>query len=270
MSDVQAERSKLLNRQKSEMQELVKKGKKLKGAMKDANQTAIDELEKKQEAELKEFDGTSAKGGGGYAGKEAPPADKPSSSSVAKADFGKARNWGAYSKKELEEFCSERSISKKGNKEELVMRLTLFHQDLETNKVQAGGDEDAEASSAAADPPKKSGSKGAAKAAVESDDEGSDEEGSDESSDEEMPEVSLEEAERQAKREKAVRGAIKVLMTKKPDGFPLDELPALLASINVANFTPQKLGYPSLRAFAKGQPGRLFAFDRKTNYVKQA
>eukprot|EP00927_Polykrikos_kofoidii_P063575 TRINITY_DN58417_c0_g1_i1.p1 TRINITY_DN58417_c0_g1~~TRINITY_DN58417_c0_g1_i1.p1 ORF type:complete len:175 (-),score=43.67 TRINITY_DN58417_c0_g1_i1:46-519(-) len=95
-----------------------------------------------------------------------------------------------------------------------------------------------------------------------------DEESSDEEEDEEeMSEASADEVRREFERERVVRAAIEKLMARKPEGFPLEELPSLLESIKVSNFTPRRLGYPSLRAFIKCQPKRLFKFDRKKNFL---
>merc|ERR1712196_627893 len=60
--DAHAERSKLIGRQKQEKAELEKKVKKLKGAMKEAAQKEMEELEKKHEAELVDFDAAQGTG----------------------------------------------------------------------------------------------------------------------------------------------------------------------------------------------------------------
>lgn len=301
----QAERSRLLNKQKADMQALVKKGKTLKGAMKDANAKAIEDLEAQHVAELKAFDeggskSGAGKAGGGYNATPAPAApapkkdekkdEKQASAASKRKEFGGPRNWNGYSKTELAEFCADREISKKGGKEELIVRLINFHAELEKDVERekedkekalaakaeesdssSGSDSDSssDSSSEEAKPKKKPKAKAKASsskaaAADASEDESSDEDSEDE---EQLPEVDAEEADKQFKREKAMRGPIKALMTKHPDGFVVDALPELLAGIKVSGFTPQKCGYASLHSFCKAQPPALFKYDKKERKV---
>lgn len=269
--DVNAERSKLLNRQKKERTELEKDVKKKKGALKDAAQAKLDELDEKHAAELAEFDSMHSSGGakksagsGGYASskvpeapaaEEAPP--KPSSSSKKGDTSIRERNWSSLSKKELEEECVKRGIGKKGSKEDLVVKLTCWH---------------SEAVKETAEPAK--GSAGDPKEDEESDEEDDDddeEEDDDGEESEEDPAQSKDpdEAEKQFKREQAVGKAIKVILSKpeNQEGFKLEDLPEKLASVNVKNFSPQICGYSTLERFVRKQPERHLRYKKSTQMI---
>lgn len=252
MDAVNAEKSKLVQRQKQQKQELEKKVKKLKGAMKEAAAKELEELEEKHEAELAEFDKEKGSGGGASA---KPAAAAPAAEAEPAKDAKKfrERHWSGLSKKELEDECVARGIGKKGSKEDLIQKLIIFHQDLATRAAEAGEDSDDRKSD---------------KEDEDSEDEdGSDEEES-ESDDEDAVEVDQEELERQAKREKLVQKAIVFLFKEKcPGSFPLDELIDKLKMVNVANFAPEKLGYKTLEKFVKGQPPKVLLYDRKTRVI---
>lgn len=250
-----AERSKLVQRQKQQRQELEKKIKKLKGAMKEAAQKELETMEKEHEVELAAFDGS--KGG---ESKDESKAEAETASAPAAEDSKKFRdrNWSGLSKKELEEECAARGLGKKGSKEDLVQKLIVFQQEL--------------ASKAAAEA--KDSTKGGYPAAetkgVEEDDEEEDEEDEDEDDDEEdddedeMQEVDQEEMEKQGKREKAVQKAIQFLLIHKcQEGFPLPELVENLEKVNVKNFAPEKLGYKSIEKFVRGQPEAVLRYRKK-------
>ncbi|CAE7691852.1 dnajc27, partial [Symbiodinium necroappetens] len=213
MDAVHAERSKLVQRQKQQRQELEKKIKKLKGAMKEAAQKELDELEQQHEAELTSFDAN--KGVAEGPSKEV-MAEGDSSSIMQDAKKFRERNWSGLSKKELEEECVARGLGKKGSKEDLVQKLIIFQQELASKLAS----EEAKASTA---------SKGyaaaapaAAKAGKDDDDEDDEEAEEDEDDDEdddddedEADEVDAEEMERQGKREKAIQKALRFLLTEK-------------------------------------------------------
>jgi len=187
MEEAHAERSKLLNRHKTERTEQEKKVKKLKGAMKTAAQEELDGLDTKHEAELAGLD----KKQGTVKVVKAPPKDPGTQTTAVNVDGMKERNWAGLSKTELVECCEERGLSKKGGKEDLVMRLTIFYQDLGTNKKIAAAAKEAAEDAAAA------------KAAAAEDAEEEDEEDEEEESEEE------EDAEAKAKRERKEARAAK-------------------------------------------------------------
>jgi len=227
--DIHQERSRLIQRQRKEMTELEKDLRKKKGAMKDAVQEKIEETEKIHAQELIDFDKIN--------GVQQIEKLKPSAETVAASQAARQqRNWSQLQKSELEEECLERGLSKKGSKEELITRLMGAY-------------------SATVDEPAK---------AKESDDD-SDDSDSDSSSDEEKAPVveDPEEAAKQYKRERIVQKAILHLFEQKfPHGFLLEELPQMLAKIQVNNFKPQSLGYESLHEFARKQPRGLIRYDK--------
>lgn len=253
MDAVNAEKSKLVQRQKQQKQELEKKVKKLKGAMKEAAMKELEELEAKHEAELADFD--KEKGGGGASSKAAAaPAAEAEPAKDAKKF--RERNWSGLSKKELEDECVARGIGKKGSKEDLIQKLIIFHQDLATTAAQAGPAAE-EADDRKAD-----------KAGSDDEDAEEDEESESDSDEGDALEVDQEEMERQAKREKMVQKAIVFLFKdKQVDSFHLDELTEKFKLVNVANFAPEKLGYKSLEKFVKGQPPKVLRYDRKTQMI---
>merc|ERR1712039_790438 len=53
--------------------------------------------------------------------------EEPPSKKAPKKQVFRERNWNGCSKTELEEECVERGLSKKGKKEDLIMRLIDFH-----------------------------------------------------------------------------------------------------------------------------------------------
>jgi len=255
--DKNAERSKLIGRQKQQRQELEKKVKKLKGAMKEAAQKELDELDSKHEAELAEFDGSKA---------ESAEAKEEETPAVSAKDLQKFRdkNWNGLSKKELEEECTERGLGKKGSKEDLIQKLIIFQQELQSKAAAAGVTQATGGGYASAQPPK----------ADDSDDEDDDEDDDDDDDDDEDDddddeiEVDAEEFEKQGKREKAVQKAVRfLLMEKCPEGFPLAELVQKLEMVNVKNFAPEKLGYKTVEKFVRGQPEKILRYRKKEQMV---
>jgi hypothetical protein len=251
--DVQAERSRLLNRQKKDRTDLEKDVKKKKGAMKTAAQAQLDQLEADQARELAEFD--KAHGLAGMASLEPSEPSQPSSDDTRKLrKLPLDVDWGDLSKKELAEECGIRGISKGGGKEELVTRLICWAAEEKTRRAKAGEDDDVS----------------------EDEEENSSDNDSVTSEDEEddIPDMTDEqkmEAEKQYKRELIVRKAILHLFESKfPDGFPLDELPEYLARIKVVNFRPESLGYSTLHEFARKQPREAIFYDKGTRYIRPA
>mmetsp|Transcript_86907 Transcript_86907/g.251048 ORF Transcript_86907/g.251048 Transcript_86907/m.251048 type:complete len:259 (+) Transcript_86907:360-1136(+) len=248
-----AERSKLVQRQKQQRAELEKKVKKLKGAMKEAAQKELEELEGKHEAELVEFDK-----GQGLPAKEVAEEKAEAPAVPTEGQNFRDRQWAGLSKKELEEACSERGLGKKGSKEDLVQKLIIFHQELKQ---------------AAASAPPSSAAAPAASKDKDSDDDDDEDESDEEDDDSEEEEdeadkVSAEEAAKQFEREKKVRQAMRYLLTEKcPEGFPISELCDRLASIKVSGFAPEKLGYKTVEKFVKAQPEKYLRYDKKAQMV---
>ena len=248
MSDVQAERSRLLNRQKKDRTELEKDVKKKKGALKDAAQAKLDQLEADQARELAEFD--QAHGLNASAAAPEPEAVQMVKKSKLPTDL----EWNDMSKKELQEECALRGISKGGGKEELVTRLICWAAEERTRRANAGDDDEDDEDD-------------------EEDNEDEEEEDSDDDSDDmpDMTEEQKQEAEKQYKREVIVRKAILHLFESRfPEGFPLDDLPEVLARIKVVNFKPESLGYASLHEFARKQPRDAIFYDKAIRYLKPA
>ncbi|CAK0818047.1 unnamed protein product [Prorocentrum cordatum] len=79
--------------------------------------------------------------------------------------------------------------------------------------------------------------------------------------------VDLEEARRQRRREQAVWQAIRHLLSGQPRGLPLGELPGLLESVNVQNFSPERCGYSSLERFARGLPRDVLRYHAKEQVI---
>jgi len=80
--------------------------------------------------------------------------------------------------------------------------------------------------------------------------------------------IDPEEARKQYKREEVIRQAVRHILLNRPAGFPLDELYALLESVNVKNFSPEKCGYSSLERFARNQPRDVLVYDTISNVVR--
>ena len=259
---IKAERSRLLNRQKKDRAELEKTVKTKKGAFKQAAQEELAKLEAEQERELAEFDRTSGHGPSSPAPKIAEKNEDKSPSSKPKKSKGKKNlpidvEWSDLSKRELQEECHLRGLSKGGGREELVSRLIDWAMDRKAKLKNGGGVEVEEASSS--------------EESSSEDDSSSDE--SESSSDEDdipdMTDTQKEEAEKQYKRELIVRKAILHLFeTKFPDGFPLEDLPENLARIKVMNFKPESLGYTSLHEFARKQPRDALFYDKGEKWLK--
>jgi len=253
-----ADRSKLVQKQKQQRTELEKKVKKLKGAMKEAAQKELDELDSKHEAELAEFEGAS--GATGQAAKKQEEKEEETPASSGGKVF-RDRNWNGLSKKELEEACVDRGLGKKGSKEDLVTRLTIFQQE-QASKAPVGG-------YASAQPPRASDEdEDDDDEDDDDDDEDNDDEDDDEEDDDDDQEVDAEEMERQGKREKAVQKAVRFLLTDKcPDGFKVDELIKKLEMVNVKGFAPEKLGYKTVEKFVRGQPESVLRYRRKEQMI---
>jgi len=268
MEEIHKERSKLMQKQKQEKTEFEKKAKKAKGAMKDAAQAELEALDGKHEAELKQFDVANDCAAAAPAAAAAAPA---SSSKAPAGKVFKDRHWNGLSKKELEEACAERGLGKKGSKEDLVIKLTVFQQEQATTVAAAPpAAPDATASADAARPASRSSKKTA-----ESDDEEEEEEEDEEEDEEEEAsdsddglDVDPAEMERQHKREKAVQKAVKHLLENKcPEGFLVDQLVEKLELINVKGFSPEKLGYKTVEKFVKGQPKSVLRLNKATMMV---
>ena len=247
--DVQAERSRLLNRQKKDRSDLEKEVKKKKGALKAAAQAQLDQLEADQARELAEFDKSH-----GLSADASPEDDAPAETTRKMKKLPLDVPWNDLSKKELMEECAIRGISKGGGKEELVTRLICWVAEEKARRAAAGDAEDADDS--------------------ESEHSSDNDSVTSEDEEDDIPDMTDEqklEAEKQYKRELIVRKAILHLFESKfPDGFPLDELPEYLARIKVTNFRPESLGYSSLHEFARKQPREAIFYDKGIRYLKPA
>ena len=243
----QADRSRLLNRQKKDRTELEKDVKKKKGAMKTAAQKTLDDLMETQAAELASFDARTAK--------EVPVIEeapkKEEQQPVADPSAPMDVEWGDLSKKELQEECVRRGLSRGGRREELVTRLIGWNAEMKhIGYVPCA-------------PMKKDDS--------DSDENDSDNDSvsgsSDSSSD--MDDTQKLEAEKQYKREVIVRKAIIHLFEAKfHDGFPLEDLAANLEKIKVMNFKVESLGYTTLHEFARKQPREAIFYDKGIKWLK--
>lgn len=242
MADAQADRSRLLNRQKKDKTELEKEVKKKKGALKQAAMEQLEAMEKLHADELAEFDAKA--GTGAPKPVQAAPQVAPTATKHAPIEI----EWNDLSKKELQEECALRGLSKGGGREELVTRLIGWAAEM---KAKGFTDEDIEGESS-----------------EESEADSSDE------SDGDIPDMSEEqrlEAERQYKRETIVRKAILHLFESKfPEGFPLELLPEYLAKIKVTNFKPESLGYLNLHDFARKQPRDVIYYSKDEKWIKPA
>merc|ERR1712039_1130286 len=160
-----------MGKQKQAIAEQEKKIKKLKGAMKAAAQDELEAMEAKHAEELKAFDAGPAPAAESTADREEEEEEEgekkkkkkkkdkkedkeeeeekeeekkeeePPSKKAPKKQVFRERNWNGCSKTELEEECVERGLSKKGKKEDLIMRLIDFHNE---QKLNAEDEEEAE------------------------------------------------------------------------------------------------------------------------------
>ena len=105
--------------------------------MLDEAQKKYDELVEKHEKELKAFDEEHGltKGGSGT-NKTNETVVNTTTSATSTSSKIKEKKWNDLSKKELEEECGLRGISKKGGKEELITRLVMWTQEQQTKPVQ--------------------------------------------------------------------------------------------------------------------------------------
>jgi len=90
----------------------------------EAAQKKFEEMEARHERELKEFDEAHGRGGAASAGH----AKEAGGRKLNHINVKQARD---MSKKELEEACSERGLSKKGSREDVMMRLIVWIQEHE-------------------------------------------------------------------------------------------------------------------------------------------
>jgi len=234
--------------------------KKKKGAMKEAAQAKLEELREKNRTELEEFDRVKATV---VADSEAvdvasssrvdrPPDDapEPDVAVVAPSRTFRVLNWNGLSKKELEEECVERGLGKKGSKEDLVMKLILFSQEQEGKQPVETEAPPPKAPAAKAPPVRR-------KEVGSSDEEETDEE----------EEVDVEKAALQYKREQYLRGALKVMVTKNPDGVSVEDLADVLADMKVTGYAPEKFGYKTTEKLLKYQPAKLLRYDAKERRI---
>ena len=244
--NIQAERSRLLNRQKKARTDLEKEVKKKKGAMKTAAQAQLDEMEAAHLQELADFDAQHGMRKETIAqAKQAAPVG-----AVSKKKLPTDMDWNDLSKKELQEECALRNLSKGGGREELVTRLICWVAEVKAKGDDYQGEEDSEDGENSSD----------------------DDSVSDSDEDDDIPDMTEEqrnEAEKQYKRELIVRKAIVHLFESKfPEGFLLDDLPEYLARIKVVNFKPESLGYSSLHEFARKQPREALFYDKANKMLK--
>jgi hypothetical protein len=129
--------------------------------MKEAAQKKVDEVTARHEVELAEFAETfHAKQNGGDTAQQKDASSNNSKATPAAAATaatkGEAKkvkkwpvlNWTSQARSELDQACTDRGLSKKGKKEELVVRLTLFSQEqargFETGELVAASDSESD------------------------------------------------------------------------------------------------------------------------------
>jgi len=256
----QVERSKLIQRQKKDEADAEKDVKKKKGAMKEAAQAKLEELREKNATELEEFDrakATVVADSEVVGAASSSKADRPSDALpehdnvvVAPATTFRVLNWNGLSKKELEEECVKRGLGKKGSKEDLVMKLILFSQEQE-------GKEPVETEAPLPKAPPAKAPPVRRREVGSSDEEESDEE----------EEADVEKAAQQYKREQYLRGALKVMVTKNPEGVSVDDLADVLAGMKVTGYAPEKFGYKTTEKLLKYQPAKLLRYDAKERMI---
>ena len=88
------------------------------------------------------------------------------------------------------------------------------------------------------------------------------EEGSDDDSDDgkAMTEEEKKEGERLYKREQALHRALRVMLTKNPEGVDVPDVLSVLESLGVKNFKPQMLKYETMRDLLENVPEFVLTF----------
>lgn len=273
---MEAERSKLLNRQRAEKQAALKDLKKKRGDLLDAAKKKYEELLERQEQELAEFDEKNNTGGKSAekARKEreeaAAAASEPTSHGVVTANEDGIL-FKDMSKKELETECKARGISHKGSREDMIMRLLTS--DAAPVKSQA--------KKKASSGPKRVVVSAPKKQQKEEDEEESESESESESENEEEEEeheekkevpkeltpeekAEKEEKERIKKRKAFLRQSLQRLVKENSDGVLGSDLADKLIEMGVlrdaAGLAPEKFGFGDMKDL-------LISFSPKTiNY----
>lgn len=264
------------------------KKKKLPGKQREALEERLEKLEEEHEIALNEYDIQQ----GLKKESAAPKPVKEEKAAPTEEDVTgdiEERNWSSLSKKELEEECSKRGLSKKGGKEDLVSRLNLYTLSLKCKAKAAG----VEATSVK---PKSTavftameipaatrggpGSKenyrererrknmhkrrGAPPGERKQTDNSDAEEGAEEEEEEATPVD--EEKERQQKREKLVGQVLRQMLLKSKEPIALDDIATTLEK-KVKNVTPQLMGYESWEEWAENQAIALIGFNKKAKEI---
>merc|ERR1712217_872392 len=78
---------------------------------------------------------------GGYSAEKPKEMKEKDDEAPKKVDASeiRERHWNGLSKKELEEECTLRGLGKKGSKEDLIVKLINYHQDLKSSAAASGG-----------------------------------------------------------------------------------------------------------------------------------
>eukprot|EP01057_Protomagalhaensia_wolfi_P000377 Protomagalhaensia_wolfi_Nauph_80__376@NODE_1208_length_1658_cov_22_457072_g928_i0_p1_GENE_NODE_1208_length_1658_cov_22_457072_g928_i0NODE_1208_length_1658_cov_22_457072_g928_i0_p1_ORF_typecomplete_len322_score67_21SAP/PF02037_27/0_00013SAP/PF02037_27/7_3e03Efg1/PF10153_9/0_007Efg1/PF10153_9/5_3e03LETM1/PF07766_13/0_019OSTHTH/PF12872_7/0_026Chorion_2/PF03964_15/0_023Chorion_2/PF03964_15/2_5e03DUF755/PF05501_11/3_1e03DUF755/PF05501_11/0_031DUF755/PF05501_11/50TEX12/PF15219_6/4_9_NODE_1208_length_1 len=291
--DAHVKRSQLINEYLQEARAIEKdlKKKKLPAKQKETLEAKLDTLREEHEQRLAEFD--EAQGITSAKAAKLTDADKAKTSATDPAVF-EERSWGSLSKRELEEECIRRGLTRKGAKEDLVSRLTIFTLDHKAQKARSGEPDDVPLIPAKAPikyetvipqgpttkpdyrnknkklwkrrgPPTKS------KRTSSSSSSGSDSEA--ESSDA-APEAAPqgedpenEERQKQLKREAIIQNVLGSILKKYTKGIPIQEMPEYLERFRVQNFSPAALGYADVEEWISRQPRDVLHVDKKTLLV---
>eukprot|EP01055_Gregarina_sp_Pseudo9_P001774 Gregarina_sp_Pseudo_9__1773@NODE_2204_length_1097_cov_33_402647_g2029_i0_p1_GENE_NODE_2204_length_1097_cov_33_402647_g2029_i0NODE_2204_length_1097_cov_33_402647_g2029_i0_p1_ORF_typecomplete_len344_score107_92SAP/PF02037_27/3_5e06SbsC_C/PF18058_1/0_00025SbsC_C/PF18058_1/2_1e03Retrotrans_gag/PF03732_17/0_16Retrotrans_gag/PF03732_17/1_3e03OSTHTH/PF12872_7/0_051_NODE_2204_length_1097_cov_33_402647_g2029_i0651069 len=290
--DAHVKRSQLINEFLQESRALEKdlKKKKLPPKQKEQLEAKLDSLREEHTKRLAEFDdaqgtGKSSKHTDGTE-TETPLAAAETPSPDGEAPVFEERSWGSLSKRELEEECQRRGLSRKGGKEDLVSRLTIFTLDQKLKqakatdpsappKVEAPKTIKYETVTATGPSSKqdyrnknkklwkrRGPPKGSAHRKMSS----SESEGSGDET-ETAPEQLDEERQKQLKREQIIQNVIGSILKKYNKGIPVDEMPSYLEKFKVVNFAPSALGYQSVEEWISNQPKDVLHVDKKSLLV---
>lgn len=261
-TELQLEISKLKQRQRDELAVLAKDVKKKKGALKKAAQKKYDDMVAKHEEELAALTDAPAPAAPGESAAPSKPA------APKKAKRWPVLAWSQQPRSVLEECCAERGISKKGKKEDLVVRLNTFAQEqqlaFDNGELIEASEDESEDEESGSD----SGSdSGYFKKKGEDDDDDESSSDGDEFADE-TPEEK-EARERLAKRRGVVVGRLfQILQKVQFNQIALDELEEQLAEAGVKNFRPELVGYETNIQFLQEEQGKYFKYIPNSKVIK--
>eukprot|EP01054_Gregarina_sp_Poly1_P001577 Gregarina_sp_Poly_1__1576@NODE_139_length_13109_cov_53_487809_g124_i0_p5_GENE_NODE_139_length_13109_cov_53_487809_g124_i0NODE_139_length_13109_cov_53_487809_g124_i0_p5_ORF_typecomplete_len320_score56_85SAP/PF02037_27/2_3e03SAP/PF02037_27/7_8e05SAP/PF02037_27/6_6e03OSTHTH/PF12872_7/0_00033SbsC_C/PF18058_1/0_052_NODE_139_length_13109_cov_53_487809_g124_i068987857 len=280
--DAHVKRSQLINEHLQECRAIEKdlKKKKLPTKQKEMLEARLETLREAHEKRLAEFD---AAQGTGRTLRPVVPDEPPSGNrSTGEEVIFEDRSWSSLSKRELEDECQRRALSRKGGKEDLVSRLTVFSLDQKSKAARTAGPVTkpseprtikyetvvSQGPSTKQDYRNKNKKlwkrRGPPKAQRKtSSSSGSSDEGSG-AEDSGAAEEIDEERVKQLKREMLVQNALAVILKKYSKGIKLDDIPMYLEKAKVVNFTPTALGYSSLEEWISNQPKDILHIEKKS------